>query len=84
MFLGPNLIALFEGRGLPALVAVTSLVVVGIAVMRRARSDAPEDTGEFVPTGVLGVAQPGMFQAEYLAEEEETTQESSGHSYQDK
>ncbi|QYX57348.1 MFS transporter [Roseovarius sp. SCSIO 43702] len=84
MFLGPNMIALFEGRGLPALVAVTSLVVVGIAVMRRARSDAPEDTGEFVPTGVLGVAQPGMFQAEYLAEEEETTQESSGHSDQDK
>lgn len=77
LFLGPNMIAVLDGRGLPILVLVIGGMVTGIAVARRARSEAPEDTGEFVPTGVLGVAQPGRFQAEYLEDEMDEPQESS-------
>jgi len=75
LFLGPNMVALVNGRGLPALIVVIALAVVMIAIARRVSSKAPEDTGEAVPTAVLGIAQPGMFQAEYTAEEAEESDE---------
>lgn len=70
MLIGPNTLRLFDGRGLPLMLAVVGTVVVLIAVTRRVRSDAPEETGEVRPTGVIGIAQPGMLQAEVYAEED--------------
>jgi len=49
---------------------VVGVVTVLLAVTRRVRSEAPEDTGAAYATGVIGVAQPGMLQAEVYAEEE--------------
>jgi len=70
MLIGPNVVPLAGGRGLPILVAVVGVVTVLLAVTRRVRSEAPEDTGAAYATGVIGVAQPGMLQAEVYAEEE--------------
>ncbi|MEQ9260654.1 MAG: MFS transporter [Roseovarius sp.] len=70
MLIGPNVVRLADGRGLPLLVAAIGSVVVLVALARRALSAAPEDTGEVRPTGVIGVAQPGMLQAEAYAEAE--------------
>ncbi|MFU1478672.1 MFS transporter [Roseovarius sp. C7] len=72
MLLGPNLIAMGGGRGLQGLVIVVSLAVILIAVARRVRSEAPEDTGEVVHFGALGLGQAGVIHAEtVLAEAEE-------------
>ena len=46
--------------------------MVLIAIARRATTEAPEDTGEFQAMGVIGVAQPGVLQAESWLEEEES------------
>ncbi len=67
MFLGPNVIAWFDGRGLQIIIGVLSIGVALIAVARRVSSEAPEETGAVVPTGVIGMAQPGRLQAEVLA-----------------
>ena len=67
MLLGPNVIAWFDGRGLQIVIAVIGLGVAAIAVARRVTSDAPEETGTMVPTGVIGMAQPGRLQAEVMA-----------------
>ena len=83
MLIGPNTLRLFDGRGLPLMLAVVGTVVVLIAVTRRVRSDAPEETGEVRPTGVIGIAQPGMLQAEVYAEDEagpEPKSDESSHS----
>ncbi|QIE46587.1 MFS transporter [Pseudohalocynthiibacter aestuariivivens] len=64
MLIGPNMIALAGGRGLQIMIAVSALVVALIGIARRARSQAPINTGEVQPSGVIGVAQPGLFQAE--------------------
>ncbi|WP_246175803.1 MFS transporter [Roseovarius bejariae] len=71
IFIGPNVVPLLAGRGLPVLVAAIGAMVVLIALTRKLRAEAPDDTGEFVPTGVIGMAQPGMLQAEVMAEDEE-------------
>lgn len=72
ILIGPNMIALADGRGLQYLLIGVGVVVVLIAILRRASSGAPEETGEFQAMGVIGVAQPGMLQAESWLEGEET------------
>lgn len=62
MFLGPNVIALAGGRGVQILLIVVGLAVVLIAVTRRLRQAAPEDTGEVIAAGALSMASSGMFQ----------------------
>jgi len=73
ILIGPNMIRVAEGRGLQYLLMGVGITVVLIAIARRARSDAPEDTGAFQAMGVIGVAQPGMMQAESRGEEEEVS-----------
>ena len=78
MLLGPNMISLAGGRGLQGLVVVVGVIVAAIAIARRIQSEAPEDTGEAQPTGVLGISQPGMLQAELTAETEEINSTTAG------
>ncbi|UWQ29341.1 MFS transporter [Leisingera sp. M523] len=73
ILIGPNMISVADGRGLQYLLIGVGVTVVLIAIARRATSEAPEDTGEFQAMGVIGVAQPGVLQAESWAEEEETS-----------
>lgn len=80
MLIGPNTLRLFDGRGLPMMLAVVGVVTVLLAVTRRVRSDAPEETGEVRPTGVIGIAQPGMLQAEVYAEEDAAPPQESDES----
>ncbi|AHC99706.1 MFS transporter [Leisingera methylohalidivorans] len=70
ILIGPNMISLADGRGLQYLLIGVGVTVALIAIARRATSGAPEDTGEFQAMGVIGVAQPGVLQAESWAEEE--------------
>ncbi|MBY6140742.1 MFS transporter [Leisingera daeponensis] len=72
ILIGPNMIALADGRGLQYLLIGVGIVVALIAIARRASTHAPEDTGEFQAMGVIGVAQPGALQAETWLEEEES------------
>ena len=69
--IGPNTIPLAGGRGLLIMLAVIALVVTLIALTRRVQSEPPGETRETQATGVLGIAQPGVFQAEVMAEEAE-------------
>ncbi|SMH37417.1 Predicted arabinose efflux permease, MFS family [Maritimibacter sp. HL-12] len=69
--IGPNTIPLAGGRGLLIMLAGICIVVTVIAVARRARTQAPQETGETPATGVLGIAQPGVFQAEVMADKAE-------------
>ncbi|WP_422030208.1 MFS transporter [Roseovarius sp.] len=80
MLIGPNTLKLFDGRGLPLMLAVVGVATVLLAVTRRVRSDAPEETGEVRPTGVIGIAQPGMLQAEVYAEDEGAPDQESDES----
>ncbi|QAX28438.1 MFS transporter [Leisingera sp. NJS204] len=73
ILIGPNMISVADGRGLQYLLIAVGVTVALIAIARRATSGAPEDTGEFQAMGVIGVAQPGVLQAESWAEEEETS-----------
>lgn len=70
MLLGPNAIGLADGRGLQIMLAAIGAGVALIAVARRAHAQAPEDTGEVRATGILGMTQPGMLQAEVMADDE--------------
>ncbi|WP_027257785.1 MFS transporter [Leisingera aquimarina] len=79
ILIGPNMISVADGRGLQYLLIGVGVTVALIAIARRATSEAPEDTGEFQAMGVIGVAQPGVLQAESWAEEEETSVSSGGH-----
>lgn len=72
ILIGPNMLRLADGRGLQYLLVGVGIAVALIAIARRASSDAPADTGEFQAMGVIGVAQPGAFQAESWLEGEET------------
>lgn len=72
ILIGPNMISLADGRGLQYLLIAVGAIVVLIAIARRATTEAPEDTGEFQAMGVIGVAQPGVLQAESWLEEEES------------
>ncbi|MFK7939140.1 MAG: MFS transporter [Roseovarius sp.] len=71
MLLGPNMIALADGRGLQIMLVGIGIGVTLIGIARRVRSDAPEDTGEVVATGVIGMAMPGMLQAQVLSDDED-------------
>ncbi len=66
MLLGPNVIALADGRGLQMLIGIIGLGVAALGLARRAASVAPEETGAVIATGVLGVAQPGRLQAQVM------------------
>ena len=70
ILLGPNTIALADGRGLQFLLILVGVAVTGVAITRRVQSGAPETTGEVQATGVIGMSQPGLIQAEILAAEE--------------
>lgn len=70
ILLGTNLILAFDGRGLQLLICALSVAVALLALARRYLSDAPEETGEVLVTGMIGMAQPGMLQAEVLADQE--------------
>lgn len=71
MFIGPNMTELANGRGLQIMLAVLGTTVAVIALIRRVRTDAPQETGEVQLTGVLGIPQPGMLQAELIVAEAE-------------
>ncbi len=73
MLVGPNTVQVANGRGLQIMIAICSILVLAIAVTRRVQSAAPEDTGEYQAAGFLGVAQPGMIQAEFMSEEDENS-----------
>lgn len=70
MLTGPNLIGLADGRGLQIMLIAVGGAVALIALVRRARSRAPDETGEFQAMGVIGMTQPGLIQAEALVAEE--------------
>ena len=63
----PNLIQLADGRGLQLALAALGIIVMLIALARRMERGAPEETGEVVPTGVIGMTQPGMMQADAMS-----------------
>lgn len=69
ILVGPNMIRLADGRGLQIMLAVVGVVVALIALTRRVRTQAPGETGEWQATGVIGMTQPGMLQAEAMAGE---------------
>lgn len=69
ILVGPNMIRLADGRGLQIMLAVVGVVVALIALTRRVRTQAPDETGEWQATGVIGMTQPGMLQAEAMAGE---------------
>ena len=75
IFIGPNVVRLADGRGLQMVLIAVGIVVALIAITRRVQSEAPEETGEAQAMGILGVAQPGMLQAEVMQDEEMTTDE---------
>ncbi len=70
MLIAPNLLDVANGRGLQIMLIIVGLAIAVIAVTRRVRSDAPEETGEAQPMGIIGVAQPGMLQAEVMYDED--------------
>ncbi len=75
MLLGPNVATMADGRGLQLLVCVISVGVVLIAIARRVSREAPEETGEVLATGILGIAQPGRLHAEVIAASDEDNTE---------
>ncbi|MEL7254721.1 MAG: MFS transporter [Pseudomonadota bacterium] len=77
MLVAPNLVRLADGRGLQIMLIFVGLTVAMIAITRRVQSKAPEETGEFQAMGILGVAQPGMLQAEVMLDEDLAEAEAS-------
>ncbi|UWQ92075.1 MFS transporter [Aliisedimentitalea scapharcae] len=69
--LGPNAIALFDGRGLQLLFVMVGLGGAAVALVRRVQEAPPEETGEAQAMGIIGMAQPGVLQADSWIEEEE-------------
>ncbi len=69
--LGPNAIDMFDGRGLQLLFVVIGIGGAAIAFVRRVQEAAPEETGEAQAMGIIGVAQPGVLQAESWIESDE-------------
>ena len=68
---GPNTISLFDGRGLQMLFVVIGVGGAALALLRRVQGAAPEETGEAQAVGIIGVAQPGVLQAESWIEDED-------------
>ena len=71
ILIGPNMITIADGRGLPISLAFTALLVAAIGVTRRALASAPESTGEIQHAPVIGMPQPGVMQAEWRATDNE-------------
>jgi MFS family permease len=67
MLIAPNLIRLSDGRGLQLMLAFVGISVASIALARRLSTAAPKETGEVVPTGVIGSPQPGVLQAAVMS-----------------
>lgn len=65
----PNMIFLADGRGLQLSLVVLGIVIATIALVRRIRSETPQETGEVVPSGVIGMAQPGVMQADAMSKD---------------
>jgi MFS family permease len=78
MLVAPNLIKVADGRGLQYMLIAVGIMVALIAITRRVRSDAPEETGAAQPMGIIGVAQPGMLQAEVMQDDEHADEEMTG------
>jgi len=76
MLIGPNMIKLADGRGLLFLLVAVGVGVALLGAARRLRGEVIEDTGAAQATGVLGIAQPGVWQAEVLAEDDQETRSS--------
>ena len=68
---GPNTISLFDGRGLQMLFVVIGVGGAALALLRRVQVAAPEETGEAQAVGIIGVAQPGVLQAESWIEDDD-------------
>ena len=75
--LGPNSISMANGRGLQLLLICVGAAVAALAILRRAKVAAPEDTGEVQAVGVIGTTQPGVLQAESWQESQEENQTSN-------
>jgi MFS family permease len=69
ILIGPNMISVWDGRGLPMMIGGCSLIVVLLGVTRRVASEAPDETTDMQPIGVIGLPQPGLLQAEVLSED---------------
>lgn len=69
ILIGPNMISVWDGRGLPMMIGGCSLIVVLFGVTRRVVSEAPDETTDMQPIGVIGLPQPGLLQAEVLSED---------------
>ncbi|MBE1285607.1 MAG: MFS transporter [Rhodobacteraceae bacterium] len=69
--LGPNALALFDGRGLQLLFVAVGCGGAALALVRRVQVAPPEETGEAQAMGIIGAAQPGVLQAESWIEEDE-------------
>lgn len=72
---GPNTAGIADGKGLMYLLGAFSFAVAGVALFRRTREDAPEDTGSAQAMGMMGVPQAGFLQAESWIAEEESNDE---------
>ena len=75
MLLGPNVIIMADERGLQILIGLISVGVALFAMARRVTSEAPEETGEVLAMGVIGVAQPGHLHAESVIAADEANEE---------
>ena len=75
MLLGPNVIIMADERGLQILIGLISVGVALFAMARRVTSEAPEETGEVLAMGVIGVAQPGHLHAESVVAADEANEE---------
>ncbi len=71
--LGPNAISFVDGRGLQILFIIIGVMVAAVALLRRVQEAPPEETGEAQVVGIIGMAQPGVLQAESWTEEMESS-----------
>jgi MFS family permease len=72
--LGPNAMALFDGRGLQLLFVVVGCGGAALALVRRVQVAPPEETGEAQAMGIIGMAQPGVLQSDsWIGDENQGT-----------
>jgi len=71
--LGPNSVSIADGKGFLIVLAGLCFLVSVVAVLRRGRGGAPEETGNLQAIAVLGAPQSGVLQAESWLQEENNT-----------
>jgi MFS family permease len=71
ILIAPNMIRMADGRGLQISLVAIGLAVALVALARRVATAPPLETGEVLPTGVIGIAQPGVLQADVMSREED-------------